>query len=710
MRTLLRPIRSSLSKRPLCFACGLFLVLLFLLLYFEWRYTLIAGVLLLALTVGVLLLYFVCRGRDRFGLAVALGVLIAATAAFFAAHLSLEYQYHRNLDRLSGNGGEAVIAITRKRDASVYSTVCEGKLISLGGEEIGLEGIFRFPYEADFHTGDRVKTEITLSPIREAGGDLSDCYSLSQGLYFEAEVISDGHLAMGNEFIFPHSLSAAVRDALAGRLRLYLPEEVRTLASALLLGDKSELSSELSEQFRHLGISHTLAVSGLHLGILLGSLSWLLKKLRVPRKLHLPILLPITLLYILTVGSASVLRAGGMLLILLFAHPFGRKRDSLTSLFATVTLICLASPFSVLDIGLLLSFFSTFGILLVGLPLCEKCRALPSPIRYLTDSLILTLSALTFTMPFSIFYFGEISLISPLANLIFVPLITLTLYLIPLLLILSPLPLFAATPAYALILLSKCTFFFARLLGSEDVFMLSLSLSATQLTGIGFILICIGLLIFRKTRPFALVCTLLFTGTSGIYVYGHTLETAEGHGLFAYSDGQNDALLLREGTRVLLCDHSGGGYAFLSKAIEFAELDPAVRVDALLLTHYHASLRSSLVHLLENSYIEFLILPTPDAAHADIASTLEERAERAGCRVRYYSSEDCLVGYHRFELMLDVAPEGNHPLSALTVSYDGRALVRYAAEGEQSDSLPLLPACHHAEQTPDASLWNRVYE
>lgn len=710
MFSLIRPIRSALSKRPLCFACGLFLVLLFGLLYFEWRYALIAGVISLALTAGVLLLYFVCRGHDRFWLALTLGALIAFTAAFFTAHFSLEYHYHRKLDRLTGASGQAELVVTRPTDSTVYSTTCEGKLISLDGEEIGLEGIFYFPYEANLHTGDRISAELTLAPIREEGGDLSDCYSLSQGLYFEAEVVSDGHLAMGKEFIFPYSLSAAIRDALSDRLRLYLPDDACALASALLLGDKSELSDELSGQFRNLGISHTLAVSGLHLGILLGSLSWILKKLRLPRRLHLPILLPITLLYILTVGSASVLRAGGMLLILLFAHPLGRKRDPLSSLFATVALICLISPFSVLDIGLLLSFFSTFGILLIGLPICEKCKALPSPIRYLTDSLILTLSALTFTMPFAILYFGEISLISPLANLIFVPLITLSLYLIPLLLLFSPLPLLAAAPAYALRLLSRFTYFIAALIGGEDVFMLSLELSLVRLLGFAFVVMGIELACFRKTRPLVLACTLVYLTASGICVYLHTLDISEAHSTFAYSDSQNDALLLRDGTRVLLCDSSGGGYRFLSEVIAYAERDPSVRVDALLVTHYHSSLLSSLTHLIENSHLEYIILPSPDADHADLAATLEARAERTGCEVRYYTKEECLVAYHGYELLVDFDETGSHPLNTLTVYYDGEGVLRYAAEEVEDADIPLLPACHHAETLPDPALWNRRYD
>lgn len=707
MRSLIRPIRSALSKRPLCFACGLFLVVLFLLLYFEWHYTLIAGMLSLALTVGILLLFWLCRRPDRFVLALMLGIQAALTLAFFTAHFSLEYGYHRSIDSLTERTGQAVIVVSRQTDVSVYSTVCEGRLVSLDGEEIGLNGIFYLPYETHLSTGERIAADITLTPIREKPSALSDCYQLSQGLYFKADVTSDSHTLLGHEFIFPYSISGTIKDALSGILMRYLSSDASSLAKALLLGDKTDLPSELSNAFENLGISHALSVSGLHLGILLGSLSWLLKKLHLARKWHLPILLPITLLYIMTVGSASVMRAGGMFLFLLFAYPFGRKRDPLTSLFASVTLICLLSPFSVLDIGLLLSFFSTFGILLVGLPLCQACKPLPSLLRSTVESLILTASATSFTIPFSIGYFGEISLISPLANLLFVPLITALLYLIPILLLSSPFPLLAATPAYLLRVLFRFISFISNTIGGKDTFMLSLDYPIIETLGIVWIVLSAGLLCLRKTRPFVLAGTVVFLSTAGIWVLHHTQSVADCHSVYAYSDGENDALLLRDGTRVMLCDHSNGSYPFLSDAIALAEEDSAIQVDALLITHYHSRLLTTLTHLLSEGKLEYLILPRPDNQYSDLAATLEARALSADCTVHFYSTEECLIGYHRYELTIDCDEEGSHPLNQISVAYDNEEVLTYLADGE-SESL-CLPACHESPSAPDLSYWNRSY-
>lgn len=709
-------MRTTLSKRPLCFACGLFLIVLFGAVYTEWLYALTVGTVTLALAIVCIAVRLLRPQKCRFGLSFAIGTLIAVSAALLIAHFAVRVGYHEKIDPPAGQSGQAEIVVTKPLTTTVYSASCEGKLLSMNGKSVELEGIFYFPYEVSLQTGDRLSAELTLSPIRTQDADLSDLYSLSQGLFFTAEISEDSSaetlVRKDNQTVFPQSLTNTLQDALSSRLRLYLPDDACGLAMALLLGERSELPSALSRNFRHLGISHTLAVSGLHLGILLGSLTWLLKKLRLPRKAHLIVLLPITLLYIMLVGSPSVMRAGGMLLLLLGAHPFGRKRDPLTSLFLSVSLICLISPFSVLDIGLQLSFLSTLGILLVGLPLTERCRKFPSLLRWLTGSLILTASALTFTLPHSIFYFGEISLISPLANLLFVPLINLMLYLIPLLLLLSPIPLLAATPAYALRLLCALTTRTAELIGAKDTFMLSLELSLAHTVGAIVIGVGIALLLFRKTRPLVLVCTVVFLTFSSLHLYQHTRSVQTSHECFAYSDGENDALLVRDGTRVMLCDASNGGYTFLANAIDYAEHDPAVRVDSLLLTHYHSRMLSTLTRLLENSSVEFLILPIPDEAHSDLAATLEVRATRAGCKVRYYSADECLISYHGYSLLIDSDGEGNHPLNALTVSYEEAALLCYLADASQAEpiSAALLPACHNAESRPDGSLWNRRYD
>ena len=93
-----------------------------------------------------------------------------------------------------------------------------------------------------------------------------------------------------------------------------LSDRAASMVNALLLGDKSGLSASVRRDFQTLGLSHLLAVSGMHLAVLFGSWSFLLIKLRIPLKARSLILFPLTLLFCaLCSFSLSVMRAAIML-------------------------------------------------------------------------------------------------------------------------------------------------------------------------------------------------------------------------------------------------------------------------------------------------------------------------------------------------------------------------------------------------------------
>ena len=108
--------------------------------------------------------------------------------------------------------------------------------------------------------------------------------------------------------------------------------------AGVMFGDKSNLKKEVTAVFRKAGISHILAVSGLHAGIIMGALCFVFKK--VKRKIRLPILyIFLIMLVILSGFSPSVLRAGLMMAIFLFADTFGYRYNLLNSLCLAGTII-----------------------------------------------------------------------------------------------------------------------------------------------------------------------------------------------------------------------------------------------------------------------------------------------------------------------------------------------------------------------------------
>ena len=198
--------------------------------------------------------------------------------------------------------------------------------------------------------------------------------------------------------------------------------------AGIAFGFKEDVGSEIKADFRAVGASHLLAVSGLHAAVLSQAILALLLLLKVPNKAaHLAAAGGVFLFMALTGFQPSIIRAGIMCMVYLFGKILGRQPDSLNSLGLSVFAITAVNPYAVNDVGLLLSFSATFGILVLypafkrafGDRLRQRKR-LPRLLAGPVNSFGLTLSATAPTLPVSLLAFGQISLISPVANLLMV--------------------------------------------------------------------------------------------------------------------------------------------------------------------------------------------------------------------------------------------------------------------------------------------------
>lgn len=198
----------------------------------------------------------------------------------------------------------------------------------------------------------------------------------------------------------------------------------------ILLGDRSEMRQEDVADFSACGVSHVTAVSGLHTTLLAAAISFLLMLLRVSKRYRGIITCLPLLAFLALIGfPLSAVRAAIMFFIGALGTLLLRETHPVLSLSAAVILICLADPAAVTDVGFLLSVTATLGILLLGtrwhawltdhLP---RSRILAYPVRFFGDILGMSVSAVLFTLPIMYLYFGEFSLLAPLANLAVVPL------------------------------------------------------------------------------------------------------------------------------------------------------------------------------------------------------------------------------------------------------------------------------------------------
>ena len=424
-----------------------------------------------------------------------------------------------------------------------------------------------------------------------------------------------------------------------------LTERSAPLVKALLLGDKSALSDEFKRDFKTLGLSHLLAVSGLHLSVLFGMWSFLLLKMRIPLKARCLILIPLIFLFCaLCSFSLSVMRAAVMLLMVLLSKLVDEENDSLTALLFAGGLIVFFSPFSLFDVGFLLSFFATFGILQVQ-PLLIRKKLKEKGIRRVGrtvfNALAVSFAAQIAVLPVAYLSFGSISLFSPLATLLFAPLVSLLLYLAPFTLICSFVPGISTLLRFLtdrLCALIEWGAQFARFLKEGLV---STGHPITLILLIILIVLSLLFLICTHKKRFALLLL------AGYLLFGSLctiLPRFDAPRCLAEVNGKNDVMVFYDGGRSLLVDLSDGSKKNLRLSLqmlleETGDLNP----DALLLTHYHQRHISALEELCAQYYLERLYLSDPiDQREEELFERLCILAEGNGVKVTVLKEDELI--------------------------------------------------------------------
>lgn len=227
--------------------------------------------------------------------------------------------------------------------------------------------------------------------------------------------------------------SAAIVSSLSAQLDKYI-NKTPEIASSMLFSDQVVWQRQEYNKMAKAGVAHILAVSGLHLSIVVQGVLLLSGFLCFPRWLASLLGCAASVLVAAAAGfSPSVSRAAVMSVIMLGAYALDREKDSLTSLGVAAAVICLFSPFSVLSKGLVLSFTSTLSIILfypvINRWLCSAASSrwdiLNIPLRAVIGGISVWISAQIITLPFATVFFGYISSYGLIANLLLAPLVPL---------------------------------------------------------------------------------------------------------------------------------------------------------------------------------------------------------------------------------------------------------------------------------------------
>lgn len=275
--------------------------------------------------------------------------------------------------------------------------------------------------------GDRVRVMAALYVPDTLGGFDRAAYQASEGCYIAGAYATDEeHNAVQFEVLdskrdslrfAPQRIARFCRNA----VQRALPEREAGLLTGLLVGGSKNLSDTDQTAFRIAGLSHLVAVSGLHIGFLVGFCTLLFGK-----RWGTVVSIPLVLLFVPVAGATpSVLRAALMYLTAAGGFLLRRRSGGLNALLMALAVLLLVNPYAIASVGLQLSFASTLGLILFAgklqhaleKPFAGAPKLVHKALAVITSALSCTVCATIFTVPILLTSFGAVSVLSPISNL-----------------------------------------------------------------------------------------------------------------------------------------------------------------------------------------------------------------------------------------------------------------------------------------------------
>jgi competence protein ComEC len=429
---------------------------------------------------------------------------------------------------------------------------------------------------------------------------------------------------LGDESDFFKSAIFSIRKFLDSEIKSLHNEQTSSLLKGLLLADRSEIDYVTKTQFINAGVIHVLAVSGLHVGFIVVIFLFLFGRLNI----YMRSVLTITglLLFMLITGMPpSVFRATLMAVIIIIAFLFNRSTNLLNSLALAALIILLINPDELFNPGFQLSFSAVIGIALLYSPLealINKLKLKSKVLRCIILFMVVSLSAQVGTLPFTLTYFGKLSVIALIANLIVIPITAIIVGLgIFTLIINSFLPFIGVYFAAANNLVTKILFLIVKISGSADFSYISVR-NFSLYDSLLFYLFLFFLLyslknINRNTIKFAILTLVVVNFLFLSSLDNSDLLKDKKLSMCAIDIGQGDAILIKfpEGTIALIdagnvTPYFDNGERVILPLLEYLGID---KIDYGFVSHIDSDHYAGFVSLVNAGVIKKIFKPQIDS-------------------------------------------------------------------------------------------------
>ena len=380
---------------------------------------------LLTLSAGFVVMIFILKKDNDY-----IKYMILATV-FFISIININHKTQKHkLPRFYGEKIKAVgivkEVVSKEKEYEKYILKIDKAKYNDDVYTIDEKLILAIYENTDIELGDQILTDIEIKEPNINTNPLLFNYKL----YLESKNIfaTSSTKAANIKILSKDNLSHFERLSIKTRTKISivldksLSKDNSNIIKSIILGDDSFLSEDYINSFRKLGLSHILAVSGLHIGIIFAFLIHILDLLKVHRKISMIIAMAIIWIYACLIGlPASVIRASIMFSFLTIGKLSYKRYDSLNILSFAGLILLIFRPSWIFSVGFQLSFIATFTIL-IFLPYINRIINIKN--KKIKTALTVLLTAQIGVLPISIYYFNEFQTLSLLSNLIVAPILT----------------------------------------------------------------------------------------------------------------------------------------------------------------------------------------------------------------------------------------------------------------------------------------------
>lgn len=658
------------SKRPLCVAVAVFVLMIALLLFMPIWIKLI--ILAAALVAGIVLIIKIKKPHPIIGILVAAVLSCIVSVCYFDLYVGTAEDYYGKSDVIR-------IEIIDVNYTAPYVTYADVKVRKIGDKKVNYNARLECAYSLDAERGEIYAIYGTFSDFEDDTLFNSKRYYNSKGYYLCIFSEEDKSSYIGKAKWSPSSFFRDINEFCEARLKKVLNEDAFGFADGIFLGNRENINPALNRDFTELGISHMIAISGMHLTILIGSIYGLLRKMGIHRKIVIYITLGICIFYVgMTGATPAILRSGIMYIIMSVSTLVMRENDSISSLFATAGIIILISPNAIFDAAFLLSCFSTLGILIVSpgisrfIDAAKKRGRVVSIIAGLPAAIIITIAATVFTLPLTAFYFGRFYFLLPVTNLLFEPLTTLILMLSPFIVVFSYIPFLGDALAWVCEVVTDFMTALARWIAELDVGSVSLSYPFVSVIVIILVAVVFLMMVYEIKNPmwlFVPFCLAIVAFVVCLNVFVVRFDQYDY--VYCQNEKRNDMIVVDSLDKTAVIDASYGGKTPAVTALSSVNDNfYDNRVDAYILTHYHNYHPATIDNITRKYYIDTVYLPIVDD-DKDLADTIVSICDKNGVECLFYDKEIALSESTRITLDTAFVKRSVHPVVCVDVDFNG---------------------------------------